>query len=214
VKNVGTKTANGNTSKLALTIPATGVAAGNSIVVALQAGVTATLAGVTCSDPVNGSYVRDAGAGGGDRPFVAVLSRHNVAALAGGQTITCTFPKQRTGSAMSVSEFSGLAAAALDRTTAATGTASGLQSSGLTATTTQASELVYGLAYAPGGFTPATSNAVEGIYSPAYSAAGAISPIRPFFRVPAVPALRQYELNGTVSGSGAWSLLTVTYRGN
>ena len=213
VGTVGTKTANGNASKVALTIPSAGVGAGHSIVVALQAGTNATLAGVNCSDPVNGNYSRDAGAGGGDRPLVAVLSRHNVAALPSGQTITCTFPKQRAGASMIVNEFSGLPASALDRTAAATGTASGLQSSGLTATTTQANELVFGLSYAPGGFTPATSNSVEGVYSPAYSAAGVISGIRPFFRVPAVPALRQYELNG-VPGSGAWTLVVVTYRGN
>lgn len=212
VKTVGTKTANGNISKLALTIPAAGVAAGRSLVVVLQAGNNGSLAGVGCSDPVNGNYVRDAGAGGGDRSFVAVLSRHNAAALPSGQTITCTFPKQRTGAAMVVNEFSGLSAASLDRTAAATGTASGLQSSGLTATTTQTNELVFGLAYAPGGFAPATSNAVEGVYSPAYAAAGTASALRPFYRVPAVPALRQYEFNGTLSSSGAWSLIVVTYK--
>jgi hypothetical protein len=125
-------------------------------------------------------------------------------------TITCTFAKQRTSSALSVNEFSGLAA--LDRTASASGTASGLQSSGLTATTTQANELVFGLSYAPGGFTPATSNSIEGIYSPSYSSAGPVAALRPFYRVPAVPALRQYELNGTVSSSGAWSLLVVTYK--
>ncbi len=212
IKTVGTRTANGNISKLALTIPATGVAAGRSLVVVLQAGNNGSLAGVGCSDPINGAYGRDAGAGGGDRPFVAVLSRHNTAALASGQTITCTFPKQRNGAAMVVNEFSGLSAAALDRTATAAGTASGLQSSGLTATTTQANELVFGLAYAPDGFTPAASNAVEGVYSPAYAAAGTASALRPFHRVPAVPALRQYELNGTLPSSGAWSLIVVTYK--
>jgi CARDB protein/List-Bact-rpt repeat protein/matrixin len=210
VKTVGTKTANGNVSKLSLTIPAAGVAAGRSLVVVLQAGNSGSLAGVGCSDPVNGNYVPDAGAGGGDRPFVAVLSRHNVAALASGQSITCTFPKQRTGAVMVVNEFSGLSA--LDRAAAATGAAAGLQTSGLTATTTQANELVFGLAYAPGGFTPATSNAVEGAYSPAYAAAGTASALRPFYRIPAVPALRQYELNGTLGSSGAWSLIVVTYK--
>jgi hypothetical protein len=65
----------------------------------------------------------------------------------------------------------------------------------------------------PGGFTPATSNSVEGVYSPSYSPAGPVSALRPFYRVPAGPALRQYELNGVLSSSGAWSLVVVTYRG-
>jgi hypothetical protein len=210
VATLGTKTANGAASKLAVTVPAGFGAAGHSIVLALQAGSNSTLAGVSCSDPINGAYGRDAGVGGGDRPFVAILSRHNIASISG-QTITCTFPKQRANSVLIVNEFSGLSASALDRTAAGTGTATGTQTSGLTATTTQASELVFGLASA-GGFTPATSNSVEGVYAPPYTALGPISSLRPFFRIPAAPALRQYELNGTVAGSGAWSLVVATYR--
>ena len=72
---------------------------------------------------------------------------------------------------------------------------------------------MFGLASA-GAFTAATSNAVEGVYAPPYSALGAISSVRPFFRIPAAPVMQQYELNGSVAGSGAWSLLVVTYRGN
>lgn len=212
VKTVGTTTASGFNSTMTVTVPAEGVAAGASLVVALQAGSGSTLSIVSCSDPVNGVYQKDLGAGGGGRPFVAVLSRHGVGALSAGQAITCTYKLHGNASTMSVAEFGGLASAPLDRTAQRTGTVTGLQTSGLTAATTQANELVYGVAYTPGGFTPATSNSIEGVYSPAYASAGSVSALRTFYRVPASPALRSYELNGTLPSSGAWALMVVTYK--
>jgi hypothetical protein len=212
VQTVGTKTASGFNSTMTVAVPAGGVAAGGSLVVALQVGSNSALTSVSCSDPVNGVYQKDLGAGGGGRPFVAVLSRHAVGALSPGQAITCTYQNHGNGSKMTVAEFAGLSAAALDRTAQRTGTVTGLQSSGLTAPTTQASELVFGVAYTPGGFTPAASNSIEGVYSPGYASAGSAASLRTFYRVPGSPALRSYELNGTIPGSGAWALMVITYR--
>lgn len=214
VKVVGTKSASGFNSKMTVAVPAAGIAAGDSLVVALQVGSNSTLASINCSDPVNGSYAKDLGAGGGGRPFVAVLSRRAVGALAPGQLITCMYTNHGNISRMSVNEFSGLASVALDRAAKKSGTVTGLQSSGLTAITTQPNELVFGVAYTPGGFTPATSNSVEGTYSPGYGAGGSVTALRTYYRVPSIPALRSYELNGTIPGSGAWSLLVVTYKGS
>jgi hypothetical protein len=213
VKVVGTKSASGFNSTMTVAVPAAGVAAGDTLVVALQVGSNSTLSSINCSDPVNGSYAKDLGAGGGGRPFVAVLSRRASGALAPGQLVTCTYTNHGNVSRMSVNEFSGLASPALDRTARKSGTVTGLQTSGLTATTTQLKELVFGVAYTPGGFTPATSNSVEGTYAPGYAAGGSVTALRTYYRVPALPALRSYELNGTIPGSGAWSLLVVTYKG-
>ena len=66
VKTVGTTTASGFNSTMTVTVPAGGVAAGASLVVALQVGSGSTLSLVSCSDPVNGVYQKDLGAGGGD----------------------------------------------------------------------------------------------------------------------------------------------------
>ena len=117
VKNVGTAShGTGFFTNLKVTVPPAGVAAGDSIIISIYASSnTITFA---CSDSEGNAYSQNVAAGGGGAPRSAIVSAHNVIALASGDTITCTFPNSSTTSGMSVNEFSGLSPAPLDRTAA------------------------------------------------------------------------------------------------
>lgn len=218
VKTIGTNTKSqfGNSSMF-VEVPSEGIAAGNSIIVALQVG---SFSGdVSCSDPINGDYHLDFITDPGTSR-VGILSRHDVKTLGSGQKITCTYPGFSGNTLMSVNEFAGLAADPLDRVSSSSATQSGSRTSGLTETTTQTDELVFGLVLAndqskPETFTVATANSVagnEGTYDPPYTQIGKISGLVPYYRHPAAPALRKYELNGTVLNSGRNVLLVATYK--
>lgn len=214
VKTVGTATHGaGFFNSLNVTVPAAGVAAGHSLVVAIYASsATVTFA---CSDTKGNAYSQNVAAGGGGSARSAIVSAHNVNALVGGDTITCTFPNTSTTSGMSVNEFSGLTATPLDKTASASGSNTTVNS-GLTPATTQTNELVFGFVHAP-AFTPATtgSNPSEIYASPPNSdpfhVVGQVGPIWPAYRI--VSTTRQYQTNGTGGGSGGWRAMTATFKG-
>jgi hypothetical protein len=189
------------------------VAAGDSIIISIYASSnTVTFA---CADTKFNAYSQNVAAGGGGTPRSAVVSAHNVTALVSGDTITCTFPSSGTTSGMSVNEFSGLSAVPLDRTAAGTGTGSGVNS-GLTLSTIQTNELVFGFVQA-GSFSPAASgsNPFEVYADPPnsdpYHSAGPVGSVWPVYRI--VSSVRQYQANGTASGSGGWRAMIATYKG-
>jgi len=216
VKTVGTRSRNivGNSS-ITVNVPSAGVAAGDSLVVTLQAGDVA--GAIDCSDPANGAYGLDVVSNAGS-PRVAILSKHNVAALSFNAAITCTYPSFDGASTVGVYQFTGLEpVASLDQIAQNEGPLSGPASSGLTGTTAQASELVFGFAWLANGFptqswSPATSggNPLENPYSPSFSFPSAIGSQVPMYRF--VSAIRQYEANGTANGVGAWKAQVATYR--
>jgi hypothetical protein len=216
VKVVGTRTRTSTTnSSITANVVSSGVAAGDSILVTLQAG---DLEGsIGCSDPVNGSYAVDVLSAAGS-PRIAILSKHNVAALSFGDLITCTYPEFSGASSVGAYEFTGLAAVAtLDQTAQSESAVSGPASSGLTAATGQANELVFGFFWLFNPFptqtySPASSggNPLESPYSPSYSFLSAVGSQIPMYRF--VNAIRQYEANGTVNGTGAWKAQIATYR--
>jgi hypothetical protein len=214
VKNVGTDSHGaGFFSSLQVAVPPSGVAAGNSLIVSIYAGSsTVTFA---CSDTKGNAYGQNVAAGGGGVPRSAVVSAHNVTALVSGDTITCTFAQSSTGSGMSVNEFSGLVPVPLDRTASGLGTTSTVNS-GLTLTTTQANELVFGFVHSV-AFTPAASGSsplevyADPPNSDPYHTAGPIGPIWPVYRI--VSTTRQYQTNGTGGGSGGWRAMAATYKG-
>ena len=201
-------------SSIAVSVPSSGVAAGDSIVVTLQTG---DLEGIGCSDPVNGSYNVDVLSAAGS-PRIAILSKHSVAALSFLTPITCTYPQFSGDSSVGAYEFTGLATAAtLDQTAQSESAVSGAASSGLTAATGQADELVFGffLLASPAptqSYSPALSggNPLENPYSPPYSFPSAVGTQIPMYRF--VNAIRQFEANGTVNGTGAWKAQVATYR--
>jgi hypothetical protein len=214
VKNVGTAShGTGFFTNLTVTVPPAGVAAGDSIIISIYASSnTVTFA---CSDTKGNAYSQNVAAGGGGAPRSAIVSAHNVIALVSGDTITCAFPNSSTTSGMSVNEFSGLSPAPLDRTAAGAGTNSSVNS-GLTLSTTQTDELVFGFVHSP-SFTPATSGSNPSeVYadppnSDPYHSAGQFGSIWPVYRV--VSTSRQYQTNGTGGGSGGWRAMTATYKG-
>jgi hypothetical protein len=216
VKTVGTAVhGTGFFSTLVVVVPTGGVAAGHTIIIALKAGSTA--GSIACSDTKLNTYSLDVQVGGGGIPRSAILSARVVVALVSGDQITCSFPTSSTGSAMSVNEFSGLAVAPLDKVASNAGTNSS-PNSGLTATTTQANELVFGYVQSV-AWTPATSGSSPlETYASApnsfpYTQVGTLASgnVRPAYRI--VSTTRQYQANGTGGGTGGWRSLIATYKG-
>src|SRR5687767_2859479 len=213
VKTVGIRTRTSVTnSSITASVPSSGVAAGNSVILTLQAGDVA--GAISCSDPVNGVYDSNVVSAAGTTR-VAILSRHNVAALGFGAVITCTYPVFSGPSSLGVYEFSGLEpSGTLDQTSEGGSSVAGPASSGLTAATAQAAELVFGLFWVSPGmtFAAATSggNPLESPYAPPYASMTGAGTQRPIYRF--VGSIRQYEANGTVGGTGLWKALVATYR--
>jgi Dictyostelium (slime mold) repeat len=214
VKVAGTRTRTSTlNSSMTAPVPSSGVAAGDSVIVALQVG---TLGGaVTCSDSINGSYDTDVistpGVAG-----IAILSKHNVAALGFGDSITCSYPTFNGASSMTAYEFAGLETVSpLDQTAQSLSASAGAASSGLTASTSQARELVFGFFWLPSvtqTFVPATSggNPLENPYDPAWAQPFASGTQKTMYRF--VGSIRQFEANGTVVGVGGWLAQVATYR--
>jgi len=97
---------------------------------------------VSAADGVN-TYTVAANVTNASHVRTVILSAQNVTALASGATITVTHPSV-AARALSANEFSGVSkTAALDQTSAASGTDTN-PSSGSTATTTLANELLIG----------------------------------------------------------------------
>ncbi len=158
---------------------------------------------IACSDPTNGAYNTDISSGAGSGR-VAIVSKHSVAALIGGDVITCTYPGFSGASHISANEFSGLApSSTLDKTAQDADSVTGAISSGLTASTTLADELLFGfvnMGVISQTFTP----------SAGWSVIGSIATQKPMYKL--VFATGQYEADGTLSGSGAWKSQIATYR--
>ena len=179
VKVAATRTRSSSlNSSIAAPIPTSGVAAGDSIIVTVHVG---TLAGaVTCSDTVNGAYDVDVTSPPGSAG-IAIASKHNVAALGFGDEVTCSYPQFNGASSMTVYEFSGLEPVnPLDQTAQSLSATDGAASSGLTASTSQDRELVFGFVWLPSAgqtFVAATSgsNPLENPYDPPWSRPFAIS---------------------------------------
>ena len=144
VKKIGDAAA---TNVSSLTIPATGgVAAGDSIIVAFEtAGSTSGgVPAAGCSDGKN-TYSLDVTLNNGTNPSLWICSAHNVTALLGTDNITVTFPATSGRAVASADEFSGLVASGnpLDKTKAGSGNTNA-PTSGFTAITSQADELLFG----------------------------------------------------------------------
>src|SRR5437667_1919810 len=161
VKNIGTNSSATTGTTIAVTVPAAGVAAGNSIILTLAMGDAAGT--VSAADGVN-TYTVAANVTNASHVRTVILSAQNVTALASGATITVTHPSV-AARALSANEFSGVSkTAALDQTSAASGTDTN-PSSGSTATTTLANELLIG------------SIAVEGPLADTFTTGGSYTPL-------------------------------------
>ena len=218
VKTIGTRTrTNVLNESLAIVVPSSGVASGNSVIVTVHVGSLATGGAISCFDAKNGTYDVDVASPAAGGPATAIVSRHNVTALTFGELIMCTYPTFNGASSMSAYEFSGVLSGGppLDQTAQSSSPSSGAASSGLTATTSQAGELVFGfvwLSSAFQSFVPATSGGspVENPYNPPWSTPSAAGTQKTLFRL--VTPVAEYEANGTVVGAGGWIAQVATYR--
>jgi hypothetical protein len=206
VGNIGTatKTSFGNSS-LAITVGASGVTAGDSIIVGFASGTFAGAVG--CSDTAGNVYSVDADRNNGGSGRVTICSAHGVAALASGDKITVHYPAFSGYTSATANEFSGLLpSGALDKTSTATGN-NAAPSSGLTATTSQADELLYGAIFFSGTnfatFTPGAG----------YTRTNADLAGRPLAsEYQFVSATGTYRANGTLSTANQWAAGIATYR--
>src|SRR5205809_3687201 len=141
VKNIGTNASATTGTTIAVTVPAAGVAAGDSVILTLA--MADASGGVTATDSKGNTYSLAADITNASNVRTVILAAHNVTALVSGDTITVTHPSASVR-ALSANEFSGVSpTSALDQTHTATGSST-TPSSGATATTTEGAELLLG----------------------------------------------------------------------
>ena len=206
VGNIGTasNTRFGNSS-ISVTVGASGVAAGDSIIVGFAHG---TFAGpVGCSDTKGNSYSVDADRNNGGAGRVTICSAHGVAALAAGDQITATYPAFSGYTTISANEFSGLqAAGAFDKSSTATGN-NHSPSSGFTAVTSQPDELLYGAIFFSGtNFATFSPGAGYTRTNPDLSG----RPLASEYMF--VSATGSYQANGATSKANQWAAAIATYK--
>jgi hypothetical protein len=147
VKNIGTQNSDQSGDTITINVPAAGVAAGNSIIVTFA--MAEDTGDVWCIDTQGNIYSGYSGSGSASDVDVSsnnnvrtvIFSAHNVNALGLGDFIIVNHPTI-TDRAVSAHEFSGLATSStLDQTQSNDGNATAF-SSGATAATTFANELL------------------------------------------------------------------------
>lgn len=213
VRNVGTA---GNTTAgtaTTITVPAGGVAVGNTLIVTFAMDpATGT---VSCGDARGNVYAKDADVANGTGAAgvrTVVFSAPVTVSLVAGDTIVVAHPSV-AAKAVSVNEFAGLGA--FDRTAGASG-ANPAPSSGFTAATNQNDELVIGALGVEGPAADAfTAGAGYTALVPASSGSAGTPAahvgVRAEFRV--VAARGSYAAGGGIDPSRLWATAVATYRG-
>src|SRR5262245_9487860 len=211
VQTIGTIGSGSTGTTLTVTVPAGGVAATDTVFVSVSIDPSAGT--VSCTDSGGNTYTVDVDVQNGSGTSgvrTILLSSLITTPLNAGDTITVTHPSVDSR-AISVSEFSGVST--LDRTASATGSSASL-SSGATATTNQADELLFGNigteAKKTDPFTPGT-----GYTGLPRENSGVVGPssdnvtINPEYRIVAVMA--SYVADGT-AGTHPWAAAIATFR--
>jgi hypothetical protein len=214
VKTIGTTSATSTGTSMSIAIPASGVAVGNRVILTLALNPAA--GSVSCSDDGGNSYAveRNVRNGSGTKGVrIVILSAHVATALISGNTITCVHPNV-TARAMAANEFSGLlATSAVDRKHSATGNNT-TPSSGATAKTTQAAELLLGIIGVEGpsseSFSAGTNYTVVGRAGTNGGTATNNITINPEYRI--VDAAAAYSATGTLGARRRWAAAIVTYK--
>jgi hypothetical protein len=228
VGDLGANEANG-VGAVALGITTTAAApAGSSIIIVAssRSGEASGPTSVACTDSAGHTYTTDRSQAS-LTTLTSICATHQIAAtLSAGATLTVTWtggfaPFNQRARAFAVT---GLATSPLDQTASATGT-SGAPSSGATATTTRAEELLVGAidndvaTVAGAGFSPGTNgtaNICATSGSSTYTAlAGVGSTQAPalFGMYCIVGATGAYSAQATLSNAPTWEALVATYRG-
>src|SRR5947208_5203441 len=159
VKDIGANAGATPGTRIAVTVPAAGVATGDSVILTLA--MADASGGVTATDSKGNTYSLAADITNMSNVRTVILAAHSVTALVSGDTITVTHPSASVR-ALSANEFSGLSpTSALDQTHTATGSSTAPSSGATAAATSEAAELLLG-AMGVGGtisdtFTPGPS---------------------------------------------------------
>ena len=214
VQTIGIAQSLSSGTSTTVTVQAPGVAAGHSVI--LSFAMNPASGAVSCGDSRGNSYVidRDITNGSGTTGVRSItVSAHNVTGLTSGNTITCTHPSV-TARALSANEFSGLAPSApRDQTSASTGNSTAA-SSGSTATTTQAEELLIGTIGVEGksneSFTTGGSYTIMGRVGTNQGSATSNITVNPEYRL--VSATGSYSATGTLGTAHNWAASIVTYK--
>lgn len=237
VQNIGVANSKDAGTTLVITVPAGGVAAGNSIVVTSASDASCTggqnefgslvgkitsitdTSGNTYSldrtfDNNTGDLVSNGCAAFNGTHLSEVWSAHSVNALVSGNTITITYNINPPSRAASANEFSGLASSStLDKSagTFGSGTAA---ASPLTATTSQADELVVGAigVEGPSGDTFTLGSGFSSSTRSGTSGGSAVTNVtsNPEYKI--VSTTGTYLADGTLGTSRNWVAVVVTYK--
>lgn len=213
VQNIGTTQSKRAGTSLSITVPAAGIAAGNSIILDFAMDLTAGV--VSATDSAGNTYSVDADSDDGSGTAgvrTVILSAHDVAALPAGKLITVTHPSV-TARALSADEFSGLATkGVLDQTSTGTGTSTS-PSSGSTAKTGQADELLIGAIGVQGPeddtFTADASYKASTRVGTTGGKDATNITINPEFQI--VAAIDTYSATATLGTSRLWAANIATY---
>jgi hypothetical protein len=200
VKNVGSSSC-GATSA-AITVPAAGVAAQNTLILRLALRGT-TAAAVTATDSGGNTYTVDRDVLNGDQRAV-VLHGRVTTGLTSGNTITVNFPSS-TGAGLVADEFSNVAAGAADASGAGTGTSAAPSAP---VTTTNASDLLIGAVSASGALTAGQPSGFTALTAQSL----ACGPLTNVGGRRLVSTTGAFSYSPTLSASGTWAAALVAYK--
>ncbi|OHA79556.1 MAG: hypothetical protein A2747_03910 [Candidatus Yonathbacteria bacterium RIFCSPHIGHO2_01_FULL_44_41] len=216
VQNIGAVAQKGAHTQLQITVPAGGVASGNTVIIGIASDYSSAnpppLIPV-CSDSKGNTYTTDVEYNYNNSKQGSICSAPITTALVSGDTITVTHTSLNA-SAMSATEFSGLlTASALDQTAKTYSLTTALDSTA-TASTAQADELLFGsfTSEAP----PTTTFTAGGIFtalpSAGTSGSAASSNMTIFTEYQIVSSIGTYNATGTLSGANDSIDLIATYK--
>jgi hypothetical protein len=216
VKEIGVNGLRSSGTSLSVTVPAGGVAAGNTVVVTFA--VDPAAGAVTCSDSGGNVYSVDADvANGTDTTGVrtVVCSANVGTALLSGDTITVSHPTA-VARAMAASEFAGMAATGrVDRLATATGAVTSV-SVGPTAVTSQPDEMLVGAlgveTKKDNPFTPTGAFTAVDSVEQSSGTAGPTVNVTINALSSGVSAAGAYSMTGSLIQGHPWAGAVVTYR--
>jgi predicted secreted protein len=218
--NIGQNSSTSTGTTISVTVPAGGVAAGNTIIVSFATDPTNTPTGaVTVADTKGNIYTKDADIANGTGTSgvrTLVFSAPVTVALVSGNTITVTYPSA-AAKAVSICYANGLISASrVDVTHTGTGNSTA-PTSGATANTTQTSELLIGAIGTESRTSSTTMTAGSGytlLNNASADTGSSGSSITIFPEYQPVYVTGTYTANGTLSGSTSrnWAAVIVTYK--
>jgi hypothetical protein len=191
---------------LRMTVPAgKGVATGHTVVVATYTGAAA--GSVSCGDSRGNGYSVHVNSVGTQR--LIVCSAHVTTSLPPGTTITTRYPAFSGGTVSSAIDFTGIRTNARVDQTHVNAAATSAVTTGATAMTTHAAEVILGVEMHRGlaRFTP--SPVYTRVGAARYFSGAAQMTITPTFRV--VAATGSYQVGGALTWATPWQAAVLTF---